>query len=299
MDPVLQPEPNRRVGVFAVSVKKCNITTMGTNNMDVFEESGIGIARIRIKESDSNYNYIIWCSETLESAVIDPLNAYTILDFVRRRGLKIRYIINTHAHPDHIGGNNAILKVTTAKILIHPKGTEFVAPRYETIEENSVINIGEQQIIVMYTPGHCPEHVSLILGSNIFVGDTLFLSGCGSTKFRGNMKELYETIAFKLRTLPDNFRIFCGHNYAEKNLLFALHIEPENRAAKAKLTKVRTLSKKGIEPAPTTVDEEKRYNPFLRFDHPSLVNELKKRIPSLEEKPEIIFKALREMRNNW
>lgn len=267
--------------------------------MDVFEESGFGIARIRIEESDSNYNYIIWCSETLESAVIDPLNAYAILDFIRERGLTVRYIINTHAHPDHIEGNNAILKVTTAKILIHPRGTEFVAPRYEAIEENSIINLGRQQINVLHTPGHCPEHVSLILGNNIFVGDTLFLSGCGTTKFRGNVDELYETVAFKLRTLPDNFRIFCGHNYAEKNLLFALNIEPENRAAKAKLEEVRKFFDKGKEPPPTTIGEEKQYNPFLRFDEASLITEIKKRKPSLEQEPESIFRELREMRNNW
>jgi hydroxyacylglutathione hydrolase len=272
---------------------------METNNMDVFEESGFGIARIRIKESDSNYNYIIWCSETLESAVIDPLDAYTILDFIRGRGLSVRYIINTHAHPDHIEGNNAILKVTTAKILIHPKGTEFVAPRHETIDENSVISIGKQQINVIYTPGHCPEHVSLILEYNIFVGDTLFLSGCGTTKFRGNIDELYESIAFKLKNLPDNFRIFCGHNYAEKNLLFALNVDPENRAAKAKLEEVRKFFDKGKEPPPTTIGEEKQYNPFLRFDEASLISEIKKRKPSLEQEPETIFRELREMRNNW
>lgn len=285
--------------MFAITIKKCNITTTVTDNMDLFEENGFGIARIRIKESDSNYNYIVWCSETLESAVIDPLNAYTILDFVRERSLTVRYIINTHAHPDHIEGNNAILKVTTAKILIHPKGTEFVAPRYESIEENSLVSLGRQRINVMHTPGHCPEHVSLILGNNIFVGDTLFLSGCGTTKFRGNINELYETIAFKVRILPGNLRIFCGHNYAEKNLLFALNVDPENTAAKEKLKEVLTLSKKGIEPAPSTIEEEKQYNPFLRFDDPSIVDQLKKINPSIEERPETIFKALREMRNNW
>ncbi len=269
------------------------------NNMDVYEESGFGIARIRIRESDNNYNYIVWCRDSLESAVIDPLAPNPLLDFIRERNLAVRYIINTHAHPDHIQGNNAMLKVTTAKILIHPNGTEFVAPRHETIDENSVIDIGKQKINVMHTPGHCPEHVCLILGSNIFVGDTLFLSGCGTTRFRGNVDELYETIAFKLRVLPDNFRIFCGHNYAEKNLLFALDIEPENRAAKAKLKEIRNFSAKGREPAPTSIGEEKEYNPFLRFDRPSLVNQLKKRNPSLEETPEAIFRELREMRNNW
>jgi hydroxyacylglutathione hydrolase len=194
-----------------------------------------------------------------------------------------------------------------AKILVHrsteaherPKGQVFVSPRSELIEEGSVIDVGKQKIKVIHTPGHSPEHVSLILGENIFVGDTLFLAGCGNTKYGGSIDELYETIAFRLRSLPESFRIFPGHDYSETNLRFALNIESANRAARTKLDEVKSTYSQGREPGPTTIGEEKKYNPFLRFDVPELIEEMKKRKPSLGSDPKAVFKELRELRNNW
>ena len=267
--------------------------------MEIFKENGYAIARIRIKESDNNYNYVVWCIETSECAVIDPLDQRTLLDFIRQHNLSVRYIINTHAHPDHIEGNDAILKVTTSKILIHPKGASFVSPRCEMIDDGDRINIGRIDIRVIYTPGHCTEHVSLILGDNIFVGDTLFLSGCGNTRFRGDVNELYDSIAFKLKTLPDNVKVFCGHDYAEKNLKFALSIEPNNEYAKAKLEEVKSEYSRNKEPQPSTIGEEKRYNPFLRFEVPDVVEEVKKRKSLSAGEPVLIFKAIRELRDTW
>ncbi len=266
--------------------------------MDLFTENGYEIARIRTTESGNNYNYIVWCVELLECAVIDPLDARTVLDFANSKGLTVRYIINTHTHPDHIVGNDAILKSTKVKVLVHPKGQKTVS-KSESIDEGSVVEVGNQKIRVIHTPGHCPEHISLILGENIFVGDTLFLSGCGNTKFGGNIDELYESIAFKLRVLPVRFKIFPGHDYSETNLKFALSIEPENNAARVKLGEVKSAYSQGKEPAPTTIGEEKKYNPFLRYDAPELIKEMKKRKPCLGNDPRAVFKELRELRNNW
>jgi hydroxyacylglutathione hydrolase len=186
-----------------------------------------------------------------------------------------------------------------AKILVHSKGRGAVSSRSGPIEEGDLVDIGKQQIKVMHTPGHCPEHISLVLGENVFVGDTLFLSGCGNTKFGGNIDELYKSIAFKLRPLPESFKVFVGHDYSETNLRFALSVEPENKAARAKLEEVKSAYSQGKESAPTTIGEEKKYNPFFRFDVHELVIEMKKRKPSLENDPRAIFTELRELRNNW
>ncbi len=267
--------------------------------MDLFDVKGYGIARIPIEESDNNYNYVIWCSESLECAVIDPLDVKPLLDFVREKNLIVRYVINTHAHPDHIAGNNSIVSATDAETLIHRKGLQFVSKKSGLLEDGNEIDIGRKQIKVIHTPGHCPEHVSIVFGENVFVGDTLFLSGCGNTRYGGNVDELYESIAFKLRNLPDSYRLFVGHNYAEANLRFSLSIEPRNGSTRAKLDEVRSAKSQGKEPNPTTILEEKKYNPFLRFDVPELADELRKIKPSVRDDQNRIFKELREMRNNW
>jgi len=270
--------------------------------MDIFQKSGLGIARIKIQESDSNYNYIAWCEDSRECAVIDPIDPIALLNFIRDRDLRVKYVINTHCHPDHISGNDTIIKVSLtniSKILVHPEGLERVSPRSSGIDEGDIIKIGNQEIKVIYTPGHCPEHITLLAGDYAFVGDTLFVSGCGNTKFRGVAEDLFNSIDTKLRTLPDDTKILVGHDYAEKNLRFALDLEPGNEAAQSKLEQVISATTEGKEPAPTTMGEEKGYNPFMRYDVPEMVEELKKRNPELDTSPVGVFKELRSLRDTW
>lgn len=267
--------------------------------MDIFPGDGFGIARIRAPESDSNYNYVVWCGETSACAVIDPFDPVPILNFIRDKGLSVKYIINTHCHPDHIKGNDPILKVTLSEILVHPLGMDMVSPRSSAVNDGDTINIGNISLSVTHTPGHCPEHIILVLGENVFTGDTLYLAGCGNLKHRGDADTLFETVDSTIRTLPDGLRVFPGHDYAEANLRFALDIEPGNKAAKKKLSDIKKLEKKGEEPAPTTIGEERTYNPFLRYDSPAITKELKKRNPALEDSNASYFKELRKLRDEW
>lgn len=176
--------------------------------------------------------FILGCEETREGIVVDPgADAERVLAVVQKLGLKIRYVINTHGHFDHMGGNRSIIEKTGAKLLIHESDVYFLsraadsAASYGLKAENSskpddllqdgmVVNFGKHQLKVLHTPGHTPGGCCLYLESEdkIITGDTLFAESVGRTDFPGSSQaDLIDGIRTKLLVLPDETQAFPGH----------------------------------------------------------------------------------------
>jgi len=177
--------------------------------------------------------YVVGCEETKEAAVIDPgleseAEAELILDYIKQNGFRIKYIINTHGHPDHISGNVAMKEATGAPILIHENADDRVQADRK-LRDGYVIHVGNFKLAVLHTPGHTPCGICLVGDNVVFTGDSLFAGSIGRTDFLGgSFQELMKSIKNKLLLLPDSFKIYPGHESF------------------------------------STIGDEKKYNPFLQ-----------------------------------
>jgi glyoxylase-like metal-dependent hydrolase (beta-lactamase superfamily II) len=176
--------------------------------------------------------YVIGCQETKAGAVIDPGGSEDkIMAAVRAEGLQIKYIINTHGHPDHVCGNGPLKEATGASIVMHEADAKFFAqadtkeyfsmlglpespPPDKLVQDGDVLKIGKIKLKVIYTPGHTPGGICLYNSPNVFTGDTLFVGGVGRTDFPGGSTELLQrSIQERLLTLPEDTVVWPGHGY--------------------------------------------------------------------------------------
>jgi len=177
--------------------------------------------------------YVVGCEETKEAVVIDPgleneKETEEILNFIKQNSFHIKYIINTHGHPDHIAGNTIMKKATGAPILIHEKHSARVQADRK-LHDGDVIQVGTFKLVVLHTPGHTKDGISLLGDNVVFTGDALFPGSIGRTDFiGGSFEELMRSIKTKLLSLPDSFKVYPGHESS------------------------------------TTIGEEKKHNPFLQ-----------------------------------
>jgi len=242
-----------------------------------------------------NYAYIINDNESKIVAVVDPSEASPIISFLDQNNLKLNYILNTHHHFDHIGGNIELKKLYNAKV-VGFYGDKHRIPGIDiTLKDNEIWSLGKNMIRILHIPGHTLGHICFFLEKEkiAFTGDTLFSLGCGRI-FEGNHKQMWESLN-KIKKLPENTKIYCGHEYTYKNAEFCLKYDANNINLENKFKNIKKLRDENLPTLPSTLAEELNSNIFLRCNQ----NELKTKLNMKNDEDYKVFKKVRDLKDNF
>lgn len=211
-----------------------------------------------------NYGYLIHDPASGLTATIDTPDAEAIGRALAGRGWKLDYILNTHHHFDHAGGNLA-LKTKTGCLIVGSRADAARIPGIDVlVGDGDTFALGSHVARILETPGHTVGHICYVFEADraAFVGDTLFSLGCGRL-FEGTPAQMWASLQ-KLMALPDDTRVYCAHEYTQGNGRFAVTMEPRNPALAARVADVTRLRAASQPTIPSTIGLEKATNPFLR-----------------------------------
>jgi hydroxyacylglutathione hydrolase len=224
----------------------------------------------QIQALKDNYVYLLHEAESGVTGVVDPSEAAPVFKALGETGWRLTHILNTHHHHDHTGGNTE-LKAASNAIVVGPRADSDRIPLIDVaVGEGETYAMGGAAARVFDVPGHTRGHIAFWFSESdaLFCGDTLFLMGCGRL-FEGTPAQMWGSLG-KLRALPPQTRVYCGHEYTQANARFALSVEPQNAALVARARAVDAVRAEGRSTVPGTMADELATNPFLRADVPSL-----------------------------
>jgi hydroxyacylglutathione hydrolase len=242
-----------------------------------------------------NYAYLVRDGASGLVAVVDPSDAAPVLEALRSAGWRADFVVNTHHHGDHTDGNIGIADAMGAKIVAPAAERDKIGRVDIGVKSADLIRLGHTDFTAIATPGHTLGQLSYYSADAkvLFSGDTLFALGCGRV-FEGTHEQMWYSLA-RLRTLPDETLIYCGHEYTQSNCRFALSVEPDNEALRARAEEIATLRSEGKPTVPSTMGAERATNPFLRADQPSLQAAL----GMTGAEPAQVFTELRNRKDNF
>lgn len=211
-----------------------------------------------------NYAYLLHDVDTGTVGVVDPSEAAPVIDALSKKNRNLNYILNTHHHHDHTGGNVELKARYGAKVIGSGTDKERIPGIDIHLNDGDKWMFAGHEVHVIDTPGHTRGHISFYFpgSGTIFTGDTLFSLSCGKL-FEGSPEQMQSSLR-KIMSLPEDTSIYCGHEYTLNNSKFALAVEPENKELKSYAAHVANLRSKGLPTIPTTLKLEKACNPFLR-----------------------------------
>jgi len=223
-----------------------------------------------------NYAWFVHDVATGAAAMVDPAQEAPLTHAIDAAGGRLDLIFLTHHHADHIAAADALRQRYGAKI-VGPEAEAARLPRLDVaVRDGDVVALGHTHAEVIATPGHTAGEVSYYFpdGPALFCGDTLFSMGCGRL-FEGTPAEMFASLS-RIRALPDDTLICCGHEYTQSNARFALHVDPDNAALKARAAQVADLRRRGLPTLPVPLSVERQTNPFLRASDAATLGLLRK-----------------------
>ena len=244
---------------------------------------------------NDNYSYLIKDDQTNTVAIIDPSEFGPCDEKINQKYKKLDFILNTHHHFDHVGGNTELKKKYSSKILGFEKDKNRIPSIDVLLKDDQEFRIGDLNFRTIFIPGHTLGHIAFYLEKEkiVFTGDTLFSLGCGRI-FEGTYQQMFNSLN-KIKSLPGETEIYCGHEYTNNNLEFCLKFNPNNNYLKEKEKIIKAKIKEKKPTIPTTIKDEIQTNIFLRYDDLDVKNTLNlKNAPDLE-----IFKKLRDLKDNF
>ena len=214
-----------------------------------------------------NYSYLIIDEKSNVACVVDPSEADPIIEYLENNKIKLKFILNTHHHYDHVGGNKKLKEKYGARVIGYKRDRERI-PEIDILLNDQEIWINENfEAKVIYTPGHTLGHVCFYFykEESVFTGDTLFSLGCGRI-FEGTYPQMFDSL-MKLKELPQNTKVYCGHEYTKKNSDFCLTYDTKNQNLITKIYDIDAKLKGGLPTIPSTIKDELECNIFLRSNN--------------------------------
>ena len=217
-----------------------------------------------IKCLQDNYSYLVFNETNKNACVIDPSESQPIIDFVEKNNINLKFILNTHHHYDHIGGNIELKKKYNSTVVGFKDDKDRIPGIDILVTDNQIWKQDDFEAKIIHIPGHTSGHIAyhFFKEEKIFTGDTLFSLGCGRI-FEGTYNQMFNSLK-KIKKLPSETKIYCGHEYTLQNSKFCITHDSENISLKKKITEIKDKIKKGLPTIPTTLNEEIECNIFLK-----------------------------------
>lgn len=257
---------------------------------------------VPVPQLQDNYAYLIIDERTERAGIVDVAEAGPVLEAAAAERCELTAILSTHHHFDHVGGNEELIAACLPRALDvygYAGDADRIPGITMPLDDGGTFELGELHGVAIFIPAHTRGHLAFYFAEQgaVFTGDTMFAGGCGRL-FEGDAAQM-KTSLERLAALPDDTRVYCGHEYTQGNLEFAATLEPNNADLGRRREEVAALRAAGKPTVPTTIALEKLTNPFLRSDSPELRASIRDRVPDAGDDDVAVFAATRTLKDSF